>query len=513
VSVTVNGPLDKVVNISGTLQSGGSLDANTTYYIRIGAKEANTHSNHSPYRQSPASDEYSITTTATEKSIQLSWDAVADAACYNVYFSTSPLTLDSESMFLRWASANNATPTCTTNSVTIDGSQYVSNKPWDRWATFQVGHAALDAGVLTLEVSGTVTIGDIYDAIVAAGYSDYVGYNNAAAKDGVNYFYLSGSILTASSGSVDLTITNHILVLDYGGIQNTNASATVTLGELDGNNTKRGCVVALNFLPDAGYINLYNVVFQRNLFNFEYAANDGNYIAYFNSGNYKDLLFQAGSPELNNGYIKDSTVINAGQIYCYRSGGGENYNTKFVACYFRLWSAYADPVAFRECEFSSNVAYLFYTRFNGDATASPVELYDNTYNDDLDNFVNWKSSSQRYFDFYHNVQFIVEDENGVIENAQVILTRNDSTEIINEMTDVNGETTAVDVLIKRLEHNLAGGAGYGADKNTWTNYTFTLSVTKAGYTFPNIPIVFDAKTVRRVVLVEEQGGVSIYVDL
>jgi len=69
---------DKVLNVTATLQSGGSLEPNTTYYIRVYA------TNSYDTIQGEISDEISFTTTDTEKSALISWDPAPNAPYYAV---------------------------------------------------------------------------------------------------------------------------------------------------------------------------------------------------------------------------------------------------------------------------------------------------------------------------------------------------------------------------------------------------------------------------------------------
>ena len=70
---------------------------------------------------------------------------------------------------------------------------------------------------------GTVTLKDIYDAIVAAGYSTHVFW------DGIN-FVLNGSLYITGSTAGALTAKGVNIIL-LGTIYNTNANCIITLGE------------------------------------------------------------------------------------------------------------------------------------------------------------------------------------------------------------------------------------------------------------------------------------------
>ena len=89
MSITITGPL-ATPNVTLGLSSDGDLTANTTYYVRVVAVTdsdgAGVWGNY-PYdsRESVPSVEKSITTTATERTIDVSWGAIAGASHYDVY--------------------------------------------------------------------------------------------------------------------------------------------------------------------------------------------------------------------------------------------------------------------------------------------------------------------------------------------------------------------------------------------------------------------------------------------
>jgi hypothetical protein len=90
MAVTIT-KIDKITNVAATLQTGGSLLPNTTYYVRVTGRNQNFNLYcFAGYLTTPPSDEISFTTTETERSVALTWDGItsvygAAAVRYNVY--------------------------------------------------------------------------------------------------------------------------------------------------------------------------------------------------------------------------------------------------------------------------------------------------------------------------------------------------------------------------------------------------------------------------------------------
>ena len=68
---------NKITGVTATLQDGGSLAADTTYYVRVVAVESDdTYTLNTVNAQGEPSDEISFTTTETQKQADINWDAV-----------------------------------------------------------------------------------------------------------------------------------------------------------------------------------------------------------------------------------------------------------------------------------------------------------------------------------------------------------------------------------------------------------------------------------------------------
>lgn len=258
MAVTVLGPLDKPV-VTPTVQAGGSLAATTTYYVRVMAVGGG------PYpvdlrtvSRSRISDEVSFTTTDVNKQCSLAFTEPAGAERYWVYVSTT-----SGSYSSKCQQPYNYSP--------ITGSPWVlssiSNQThgynngciiWNRAASQIPDGITKDAGRLLVSFTGTTTLQDIYDQIVADGYGGNVYYDGQT-------FTLLGSIYCTGSTAGTLTQYDRSLTFLEGSLGCANSNITMTFGLYDSTDRKgdRGCTFympnSLNqfYSISAGTVNFY----------------------------------------------------------------------------------------------------------------------------------------------------------------------------------------------------------------------------------------------------------------
>lgn len=164
----------KPTNVVPTLVSGGSLAANTTYYVRVQAFDTLSATKIVPQIQahphiySPYSDVVQIATTDTHKSIALTWnkvykqDGLTEVDAYEVLVATSPAQFDQEHAVI-CRSGGYTTPATYTNSYTVT-------------ATPTLAYHRIPDGVPNLKWDGvgTATIEGLYDWLIANGYSRFV---------------------------------------------------------------------------------------------------------------------------------------------------------------------------------------------------------------------------------------------------------------------------------------------------------------------------------------------------
>lgn len=218
MTVTVTGPLGTPVIASISLADGGSLLASTTYYFRVvatpQASYAEIADNHSA-----ASVEGTFTTDTIQKQVAITWGAITGANGYWVYLTTTPGVYS----LLRKVGTLGGYSTAT-NSITLDGSQSMTS-PEQLFASSQTMPGTLDkeAGKILISFTGATTLLDIYNAIIAAGYTGNCSYDGGT-------FILIGSIYITGTTAGALTEKNKVLVFLDGGLKNTNSNCTLTFG-------------------------------------------------------------------------------------------------------------------------------------------------------------------------------------------------------------------------------------------------------------------------------------------
>jgi len=162
--------LAKPENVVATLQAGGTLLANQTYYLVVTAINVNQPSYYIGKTgvKSAPSTEISFTTDSTNRSVNVTWDAVTGAAAYNVYISTT----SSYFFYINGGGKYGGGTTTTTNSYTITTPPNYG--VMDTLGISLPGNISGWLGTIRVDISGNETLQSIYDAIVAAGFGDYV---------------------------------------------------------------------------------------------------------------------------------------------------------------------------------------------------------------------------------------------------------------------------------------------------------------------------------------------------
>ncbi|GBD90295.1 hypothetical protein BMS3Abin04_01012 [bacterium BMS3Abin04] len=232
MAVTVTAPLP-APTVALSLVSGGTLDANTTYYVRVTADQGGSYG----YAGIPGaleslpSTEVSITTDATNKSILVT--ITDDGHKYHTVYVTK--VSGDYSGNTRCGAVNyvatlrnyvlSYTITTTPTLSTLHTFNQVSNMPTG---------LVKETGTITINATGSITLQDIYDQVVADGYGDYVFYDGKT-------FNLKGSFYFTGSTAGDLTVKNTIL--NIYGINNTNTNFIITFGQWDSTNNRalNGC--------------------------------------------------------------------------------------------------------------------------------------------------------------------------------------------------------------------------------------------------------------------------------
>lgn len=227
MTITITAPLTTPANIVATPQAGGGLAASTRYYYRILAQNS-TAVGFMPawLLRSDWSAEQYFDTDASNKQAAITWDAVAGATGYVIILSTASGNYAGSKRL----GASSSAVTATTNSYTVTAAPTLNEYTWLMLssASFPMpGGIARVGSRINVYFDGTVTLTDIYDAVVSAGYSTHVYW------DGIN-FVLNGSLYITGSTAGALTAKGVNIIL-LGTIYNTNTNCIITVGEPVGN--------------------------------------------------------------------------------------------------------------------------------------------------------------------------------------------------------------------------------------------------------------------------------------
>jgi hypothetical protein len=243
MTITITAPLTTPTNIVATPQAGGSLAANTRYYYRILAQNSTAVSFMPAWLlRSDWSPEQYFDTGPTNKQAAITWNAVAGATGYVIILSTVPGDYTGSKRL----GADTAQVTTTTNSYTVTAAPTRNEYTWVMLspASYPMPGGIARAGSrINVYFDGTVTLTDLCNAIVAAGYSSHVYW------DGIN-FVLNGSIYITGNTAGSLTAKGVNIIL-LGTLYNTNANCIITLGESISNSYRYPSTLTLLYLSAA----------------------------------------------------------------------------------------------------------------------------------------------------------------------------------------------------------------------------------------------------------------------
>ena len=212
----------KIVNVQATLVEGGSLAANTTYYIRVQALDSGVSTRRQPYYAwdgahilGPYSDVVQVTTTGTHRSIALEWDRVykrdgaTEVDAYEVLMATDPAQFAVENASLRCAPYGYRAPTTYTNSYTIASP---TTEPYRR----------IPDGVplITWDGNGPATFEGLYDWLTANDYAQFVQALSSPGGDAprMTYHFLGQINIAPEVGGGYALTMEKLNVTVFGGL-------------------------------------------------------------------------------------------------------------------------------------------------------------------------------------------------------------------------------------------------------------------------------------------------------
>lgn len=244
MSITVTLPLSAPTGLTATPAAGGSLDASTTYYYKIIAFDTQYYTALNPsYRgyHSPASEEGTFDTDGTNKSATIEWTnstghtantryqilltkASGDYTAAGGYSTTTDVVSNT---FTTGEAGGYLITTENTGIYAIHSINLVNDFPFGMDKEIGMIKVAVDDESLGYNATYLYKYGleQIYQAIVSAGFSDYVQW------DGIN-FVLKGYIEMTGSNATYIDLRNVKLWFPRGGVifTNTHANSYFRLG-------------------------------------------------------------------------------------------------------------------------------------------------------------------------------------------------------------------------------------------------------------------------------------------
>jgi hypothetical protein len=229
MAIAVTLPVPAPTGLQATLQEGGSLQANTTYYFIVIAYD---QAYYSPQNlnvfcyHSPISQEQSFTTTETHKSVRINWTNAPGATRYQILLSTVSGNYTNSGGYGTTAETiGNLITSGTTGYVVTALSTEIYAFHYIQTVNNVVGNISKNLGLIKVDFSGiqTHTLDQVHTAIVAAGFTDYVYY------DGYN-FILKGWFNCDGTDGGNLIVESKRLIFLKGGIANKNPNYIMRFG-------------------------------------------------------------------------------------------------------------------------------------------------------------------------------------------------------------------------------------------------------------------------------------------
>jgi len=377
----------------------------------------------------------------------------------------------------------------------------------------QIVHKRHDTIVISGGTSGDpVTMTNIYDAMISAGWTDVIERSATSGKDDLicngNYFFINGFIIYLSGGCVFSSSYEIILF---------------RTGHFDGdNNTSNVVKITRSVLVVGGFgynMNIYWSGAYRYEFSDACLFMSGQQFANY-SANFvftKSILTGAGDGNFYGGYTQqwDRSVTwfvpNTYTAPSVRDWTFNGSNISGVAAYQNLTGLVIRDATIDDVTCNENTTNVLY-----DVNAAIYYGYQHVGGGDMNLYI------------HYSVTLLVVDEAGnAIENAQVTYSdvngdtvqRWEGTigsgglvDLDPVLTNASGYTDAEDILYRHTLLTHPGPASYTATTNYY--YPTTMKIEKAGYLPETLTVTVDVKRTNVIVLkratmqIDQEGGIS-----
>lgn len=485
MALTWTAPLATPTGLAASVSAGGSLPASTTYYIRVIARviEARLSNVGADQRISSPCAEVSVTTDATNKTLNISWNAVAGASYYDVHITKNGSATN------RWkttkvgrisdGSEAHATTNLTSLSFTAETRMFKNdNHPFVVDTTLSIiGNLDRELGTGKLDITGVC--GNITEAdLVAAIPSTHCFYDGGQ-------LVILGDIIVAGGATGNLTFSNGLTICPlYGNFYNAGTGFYVIA---------RTCNIALARwsvrLPLKNWT-IKNTTFRGSAYTpvpyTTYVWGGDNYVLLDDGttdegGNlFLGVIVQCDDPD---GTYQDFNVV--GALIGNSTNSYRMTILRATCTYFWIRiSNYKTSDAFivRDCTMNNN-GYQIRVYY---AWTDPFPIYDPTfiYTGITDNNRPkvWWSYSDGYsnqIDIFRSFNIsLIDEKNITIQNAEIKLVDKNGNIIFTETTDSNGQITSQDVKVTEITKTSGGGV-YDSDYNDLS--PFTLEIRKSGF--------------------------------
>jgi hypothetical protein len=234
MAITVTKPMGTATGLSASLVAGGSLKPSTTYYyivIGYNNKQFSATTSYTPFH-SDISAEGSFNTTTTDLSAHITWTNPAEHTSqsrYQILISETSGSYEGIGGYLtnREDIGDVMTDGAVGYTVTAESTETEVFHSIQLRNT-QTANIGKELGIIRVDLDGgNYDLDDIYDAIVAAGFSSYVSY------DGYTFVF-KGWFISTGTDSGQLTVIRKSLVFLKGGVYCGNPNYIIRFGQWNG---------------------------------------------------------------------------------------------------------------------------------------------------------------------------------------------------------------------------------------------------------------------------------------